>query len=140
MNTKIIVKLFVYSCGAEAGPPLGTVLGNLGINALKFSKEFNDFTTGLPQFLLLPVIIYITESKTYTFLVGKPTSSFFINLLKYSKMVRLYKNRALQKVFYVSFFNFIRLVIFKFKFLNLLESMFTMLGCLNSCNIKLSLS
>jgi len=27
---------------ADAVPPLGTVLGNLGINAVKFCKDFND--------------------------------------------------------------------------------------------------
>jgi ribosomal protein L11 len=36
---KNVIFLFVRSQMADAVPPLGTVLGNLGINAVKFCKD-----------------------------------------------------------------------------------------------------
>ena len=38
------VSIYLRAQMAESGPPLGTVLGNLGVNTVKFCKEFNDFT------------------------------------------------------------------------------------------------
>lgn len=36
---KHAVDIFIRSNGAETGPPLGTILGNLGVNSSKFCKE-----------------------------------------------------------------------------------------------------
>ena len=39
LAVKNVIFLFVRSQMADSGPPLGTVLGNLGINAVKFCKD-----------------------------------------------------------------------------------------------------
>lgn len=70
--------MFVRSQSAETGPPLGTVLGNLGVNAIKFVKDFNDFTKELPSYFLLKVHIYILEDRSYNFSVFLPTMVFFL--------------------------------------------------------------
>lgn len=31
--------IYIYAQTAESGPPLGTILGNLGINTVKFCKD-----------------------------------------------------------------------------------------------------
>jgi len=48
----------------EAGPPLSTILGNFGINTVKFCKELNEFTNLLPNFFVLEVKIIINSDKS----------------------------------------------------------------------------
>ncbi len=38
---KYSLRLYIKSQGAESGPPLGTILSNIGVNAVNFCKEFN---------------------------------------------------------------------------------------------------
>lgn len=74
---------------AESGPPLGTVLGNLGINAVKFCNDFNAFTQELPNYFLLKVVILIFEDKSYSFSVSLPSVGFFLRLLKFDRIVKI---------------------------------------------------
>ena len=39
MKIKNIINIYIRAGNAESGPPLGTVLGNLGINSLNFVKN-----------------------------------------------------------------------------------------------------
>jgi ribosomal protein L11 len=50
LSVKNVIFLFVRSQMADAGPPLGTVLGNLGINAIKFCKDLMNL---LKNYLLI---------------------------------------------------------------------------------------
>lgn len=50
-EVKQVITIMIRAKSAESGPPLGTVLGNIGVNAIKFAKEFNDFTENLPNCL-----------------------------------------------------------------------------------------
>ena len=43
-----VKKCFLTSHAAEPVPPLGTILGNLGVNTVKFCEEFNIFSKNLP--------------------------------------------------------------------------------------------
>jgi ribosomal protein L11 len=61
---------------------LGTVLGNLGINAVKFCKEFNEITADLPNYLKLSVIINYYENNSYDIFVKEPCIGYIIGLLK----------------------------------------------------------
>jgi ribosomal protein L11 len=69
LEIKHIIFLFIRAQGAESGPPLGTVLGNVGINAIKFCQSFNDFTKELPSYFVLKVKILIMEDRSYAFSV-----------------------------------------------------------------------
>jgi len=62
--------LYIRSNSAESGPPLGTTLGNIGVNTLKFCKEFNEFTQDLPNYFLLKVVITISENKSFIFKIS----------------------------------------------------------------------
>ncbi len=75
--------IFIRSQQAESVPPLGTVLGNLGLNAVKFCKEFNDFTQELPSYFYLRVFISIFEDKSFSIKVATPTIGFILSLAKF---------------------------------------------------------
>lgn len=79
------IKMFMRAQVLESGPPIGTVLGNIGINALKFCKEFNDYTKELPSYFVLKVVINILEDRSYIFKIYAPATGFIINLLKFDK-------------------------------------------------------
>ena len=55
MYKPINLIMYIRANMAEAGPPLGTTLGNVGVNTLKFCKEFNEFSKDLPNFFILKV-------------------------------------------------------------------------------------
>src|SRR5687767_2800580 len=88
MIRKYKINIYIRANGAEAIPPLGTVLGNIGVNALNFCKEFNEFTKDLPNYFLLKVEILILENKSYTFKVKLPSLSFMIYLLKKEEIIK----------------------------------------------------
>jgi len=79
---KIKLNLFIYSQQAESGPPLGTILGNLGVNTIKFCKDFNEFTQDLPFYFKLYVDILIEENKSFTYKCKISSLGHIISLLK----------------------------------------------------------
>jgi len=81
-NVRHLISIILHSQGAEAAPPLGTVLGNLGVNAVKFSKEFNEFTSELPKYFKIRVLITVYENKTVTFKTKMPTTGFILSSLR----------------------------------------------------------
>jgi len=82
------IHIFIRSQQAEAGPPLGTVLGNLGLNATKFCKEFNDFTKELPQYFYLQVEISVLEDKSFAIKAKLPSIGFILSLLKQERVIK----------------------------------------------------
>jgi ribosomal protein L11 len=71
----------------EAGPPLSTILGNLGINTVKFCKELNELTNLLPNFLVLEVKIFVNLDKTYSFVICEPSVALILKLISIKKEV-----------------------------------------------------
>lgn len=90
------IYIYIASQQAESGPPLGTVLGNLGLNTVKFCKDFNDMTKDLPTYFLLRVQILINENRTFTFNLFTPPLSSIIALLKFEREVRINGRKVLQ--------------------------------------------
>lgn len=115
-NVKYIVEMYIPSQGAESGPPLGTVLGNIGLNSAKFCKDFNDFTKELPKYFILKVRIFILDNRSYNFVVFKPSTSFILSLLKFSKTLtsRTYRRIGLKDIFVVDLFQILQLCKYKF--------------------------
>lgn len=110
-NIKHIVEMYIPASGAESGPPLGTVLGNIGLNSAKFCKDFNDFTKNLPIYFVVKVRILIMDNKTFSFIIYKPSSSYIFNLLKIKN--KYYK---IQNVYNIYFLEFIKVCIFRFPY------------------------
>ena len=124
---KTTIKIYLYSQTAEPGPPLGTVLGNLGLNTVKFCKEFNEFTKDLPNYFKLAVIIEIFENKSYNFSVGLPSTGFIISQLK-------------DDDFCVNFEDLCKLAILKFPNLPLDKSFKIILGSVHSSGLVILFS
>jgi len=118
----------VRSQVAETGPPLGTVLGNLGANAVKFVKEFNEYTKELPSYFLLKVQISIFYDRSYKFSVLLPTTGFILSFIK-SKVGKIKYGVYIKDV--------IQLALLKFPDMPLKQSMAIILGSVHSCNFCL---
>ncbi len=54
-DIKYTKRCYLMSQKAEAVPPLGTILGNIGVNTIKFCDEFNLVTKDLPNYFSLNV-------------------------------------------------------------------------------------
>ena len=136
----IIKKCYIMSKKAEPLPPLGTVLGNLGVNTNKFCEDFNNYTKNLPNYFIIQVIIMIFENRSYNFTIKGPTTSFLINLLKFEKKIKIpIFDRIHEKIiFCINSDDIIKIALFKFPDLNLQKSIPIILGSLKSMDIYIS--
>jgi large subunit ribosomal protein L11 len=125
MDVKHIVSIYINSQMAESAPPLGTVLGNLGVNAVKFCKEFNEFTLELPNYFQLFVTIFIFENKNYRFQVELGSIAYFLSLLKFEKI-----ENSGEDFIYLS--QLVLLAKFTFPYFSLKTSLPILLGLLRS--------
>lgn len=118
MEKEIIkhLSLILRSNKVESGPPLSTILGNFGINTVKFVKDFNEFTKDLPDYFLLEVHINIYNDRTYEFFFKNLNISLFLNLVSFNKEFLVkgsggykpqkYKVIKLQDIIYISILKF----------------------------------
>lgn len=138
MQVKIKLNLYIRAQGAEGAPPLGTVLGNLGVNTINFCKEFNQLTSDLPNYFKLSVNVVIYTNRSYTFTVDVPPLGYCIRLLSYVKALRLKKGK--KRKFLVNCIkvkHVIQLCLWKFPHLPLRVSLPTVLGAVNSANLNI---
>lgn len=101
---------------AEAVPPLGTILGNIGVNTIKFCEEFNQFTKELPFYFSLKVILHIFDNRSFKFFVNSPSTGFLLNLLKFEKKIKIrIHNRINDKILICIYLkDLIQIALFKF--------------------------
>lgn len=124
MEVKHRINIYIKSQGAEAVPPLGTVIGNLGVNTVNFCKEFNAFTADLPNYFLLTVEILIYANRSFTFTVKEPALGSIIGLLSNNN----------EKI---SVKSIIELALWKFPKRPLEESLPIILGKIKAANIPI---
>jgi len=135
-----IIKLTIYirANSAESGPPLGTTLGNIGVNTIKFCKEFNEFTKDLPNYFMLRVSIVIAENKSFTFTVDLPSVGFLISLLKKEETLKN-KDGIITTTNYIYLEDLLKLSKFKFPNYDIKKSSKILKGSLLSANINVRL-
>jgi ribosomal protein L11 len=113
MKQHTILTLYIRANKALIGPPLGTILGNIGVATTKFVKEFNEFTNTLPDYFLLGVKIIVSENKSFTFTVTMPSVGVILSLLKKEVIVKD-MHGVITTTNYVLLEEFLQLCKFKF--------------------------
>ena len=75
MGEKKVVESLISGGKATAGPPLGPILGPLGLNVLAVVKTINELTSAYAG-MKVPVRVEVdTETKTFEVTIGTPTTS-----------------------------------------------------------------
>ena len=74
---KSIVKLQIPAGQANPAPPVGSVLGQQGVNIMEFCNAFNEKTRPLGG-VITPVVITIYEDRSFTFITKQPPASVLI--------------------------------------------------------------
>jgi large subunit ribosomal protein L11 len=138
MKDNIKLTLYIKAGQAESGPPLGTILGNIGVQTVKFCKDFNDFTKELPIYFLLKVKILIAENKSFIFNIELPSIGFIISLLKKEEKVKK-KDGTIFFFYYINFEDLIKLAKFKFPHFDLKRSISIIKGNLHSSKIQIKI-
>jgi large subunit ribosomal protein L11 len=134
---KYIKKIFIRSQAADPSPPLGTILGNLGVNTIMFCNSFNVFTQKLPQYFVLAVKIYIFDNKTTSFEVNLPSVGYCLNLCKFEKKIQVFEfGKITEKlIFCITLSNVLKIAKFKFPNLNLKQSFPIIFGSVKSAQL-----
>ena len=78
-----MIKLQIPAWKASPAPPVGTVLGPVGINLQEFCTKYNDATRD-KMGDILPVEISVYEDRSFDFVIKTPPAAFLLK--KYAKI------------------------------------------------------
>lgn len=87
--------LFLRMGNVEVGPPISTILGNFGVNATIFCKDFNTKTEKLPSFFVLRVKVIVKENKDLIIDVLEPTTTSLLRWVCTSEFYFVYQQGGL---------------------------------------------
>jgi large subunit ribosomal protein L11 len=71
------VKLQIRAGQATPAPPVGTALGQHGVNIMDFCKQYNDATQAMAG-QVVPVELTIYEDRSFTFVTKQPPAAELI--------------------------------------------------------------
>jgi len=71
------IKLQIPAGQANPAPPVGSALGQHGVNIMAFCKEFNAVTKA-DAGLVIPVVITVYQDKSFTFITKSPPASILL--------------------------------------------------------------
>jgi len=72
-----IIKLQIPAGKANPAPPVGSALGQHGVNIQDFCNQFNEKTKEQGG-MLIPVVISVYEDRSFTFITKMPPASTLI--------------------------------------------------------------
>ena len=73
-KVKAILKLQIPAGKANPAPPVGSALGQHGVNIMAFCKEYNDRTSSQAG-SIIPAEITIFEDRSFTFITKTPPTA-----------------------------------------------------------------
>ena len=71
---KAIIKLQIPAGKANPAPPVGSALGQYGINIMAFVKEYNERTSAQAG-SIVPVEITVFDDRSFTFITKTPPTT-----------------------------------------------------------------
>ena len=76
-KVQAVVKLQIKAGQATPAPPVGTALGQHGVNIMEFCRQYNEATQ---QFMgqVIPVELTIYEDRTFSFVTKQPPAAELI--------------------------------------------------------------
>jgi large subunit ribosomal protein L11 len=80
-----VVKLEIRAAQATPAPPVGTALGQHGVNIMEFCRQYNEATQAQAG-QVIPVELTIYEDRTFSFITKQPPAA---ELLKQAAGVEL---------------------------------------------------
>ena len=86
------IKLQIPAGQANPAPPVGTALGQHGVNIMAFCKEFNAATQKQAGDIL-PVVITVFKDKSFTFITKSPPAAVLLKKARTSPPVRKSRTR-----------------------------------------------
>lgn len=76
-----LLKLIIPSGKATAGPPIGPALGQKGVKAIDFCKQFNDATKPFMPETPLRCFVTVQPNRTFSFSIRPPGTTWFLKRL-----------------------------------------------------------
>jgi large subunit ribosomal protein L11 len=73
------VTLQIRAAQATPAPPVGTALGQHGVNIMDFCKQYNEATQAMAG-QVIPAVLTIYEDRTFSFILKQPPASELIKL------------------------------------------------------------
>ncbi len=70
-KVKTIIKLQIPGGAANPAPPIGSSLGQHGVNIMEFCKAFNEKTKDMSG-VVVPAVITVYEDRSFTFITKQP--------------------------------------------------------------------
>jgi ribosomal protein L11 len=131
LKVKHKVTMAIRCQSAESGPPIGTILGNLGVNSIKFCQQFNEITSDLPNYLVVLTVIEILENNSFIFSIRPPTIGFIISLLRLARNLLVYEGSALGYN-RIQLSDVVKLTLFKFPEYPIDKALKVVFGCIYS--------
>lgn len=71
---KALVKINLPAGAATPAPPVGTALGQHGVNIMDFVKQYNEKTQDKSG-TIIPVVLTIYEDRSFTFITKSPPAA-----------------------------------------------------------------
>lgn len=71
------IKLQIPAGAATPAPPVGTALGQKGVNIMDFCKQFNAKTADQPG-MVIPVVITVYSDRSFTFITKTPPAAVLL--------------------------------------------------------------
>lgn len=77
-NKPSLLKLTIPAGGATPSPPIGPALGQKGVKAIDFCRQFNDHSKAYQPGIPLRCEIAVGTDRTFAFAVRPPTTSWLL--------------------------------------------------------------